>query len=479
MVSQQTIAKDGRKIKRLGIQPEFEGIVIPRCAAADGLEGRVRHAVLFDAAEGAFAYFNHWSLEEKQSRLKDAIRYAIDNIGNEKRVKLPVLEGWVTHYSLNYRTGRERTIDGIAEEIWKALEKGVKREHEGMDKFLTTQAIGGEHGEYEEPNLTTGGMWSAKVRRRGDERLERGREIRLANFEIRNGRFNVSGLEFTPSGVDFEDTSPLYRERLGREKRHGDDKEVLHLAGYHVQALIYWINGLSAEKKQEMGLLPNYRVVMPYDFNGHELLVMEAVARRYMPIKVRLKSQVSHISAVSAFLNDHPPEIFSPEIKQAIEKRFAWVGVGKYKFEDEPDREVLGSIEKLLEELGYRFNGFALNFRRYGEQYQTVSPVFSTKDASRNVHIIYDSRFNVPPLLLVKFTQAEWEKANAAGRNGWSVEEHVGTSPFELYNHWRPDFDRHSQRWLLTRLTRPHEIVLAQHQELKQQYETFERGLMQ
>src|SRR3989338_2588754 len=341
MVSQQTtIAMGGRKIKRLGIQPEFEGIVIPSYASAgisagDGLEKKVRHAVLFDAAEGAFAYFNHWPLEEKQSRLKDAIRYTIDNIGNEKRVNLPILEGWVPIHSWDYRASRERTIDGIAEEIWKDLEKGVRREHEGMDKFLTTQAIGGE---YEEPSLSKGGIWSANIRRRGDERLERGREIRLANAEIRNGNFNISGLEFTPSGLNFEDTSPLHRENLGRERKHGDDPEILHLAGYHVQALIYWINGLSPEKKIEKGLAPNYRVVMPYDFNGHELLVVEAVARRYLPIKNRLRSQVNSLFAASAYINDHP-ETFSPEIKWAIENRRAWVGIGKYKFEDEPDRK--------------------------------------------------------------------------------------------------------------------------------------------
>ncbi len=441
------------------------------------MEERIRHTILFDAAEGAFAYFNHWPLEEKRSRLKDAIRYVIGNIGNEKRVKLPVLEGWVTLHSVDYyRAARESTIDEIAEEIWKDLEKGVRREHEGMDKFLTTQAIGGE---YEEPSLTTGGIWRAKVRRRGDERLERGREIRLANAEIKRGSFNISGLEFTPLGMGFEDTSPLHRENLGREKRHGDDPEVLHLAGYHVQALIYWINGLSAEKKTEMGLLPDYRVVMPYNFTGHELLVMEAVARRYLPIKAKLRSQVSSLFAVSACINDHP-EAFSPQINRAIEKRLAWVGIGKYKFEDEPHREVLGSIEKQLERLGYRFNGFALNFRRYGEQYQTVSSVFSNENASRNVHIVYDSKFNVPPLLLAKFTEAEWKKANEAGRqHGWSIEKRVDTSPFELYNHWRPDLDRHSQRWLVTRLTKPNEMVLAQHPELAEQYAAFEQRLRQ
>ena len=474
MTQQQIIDSKARKINRLGVQPEFEGIVIPRHASAgNGLEEKVRHAILFDAAEGAFAYFNQRLGGEKYWHLTETIRYILGNIGNEKRVKLPVLEGWVTHYSVNYRTGRERTIDGIAEEIWKDLEKGVRREHEGMDKFLTTQAIGGE---FKEPHLTPGGIWYADVGRRGDERLERKRNVRLANAEIRNGNFNISGLEFTFSGVDSEDTSPLHRENLGRERRHGDDPEVLHLAGYHVQVLIYWINGLSPEKKIEKGLSPNYKVLAPYDFTGHEFLVVEAVARRYMPIRVRLKSQVSSISAVSAYINDHP-EIFSPEIKQAIEKRLAWVGVGKYKFEDEPDREVLGSIEKLLGELGYRFNGFALNFRRYGEQYPTVSPVFSTEDASRNVHIIYDSNFNVPPLLLVKFTQAELEKENSAGRRGWNVEERVDTSPFGLYNHWRPDFDRHSQRWLVTRLTRPHQIVLAQYPELGPRYASFEQRI--
>ena len=125
----------------------------------------------------------------------------------------------------------------------------------------------------------------------------------------------------------------------------------------------------------------------------------------------------------------------------------------------------------------HRFNGFALNFRGYGEKYQTASAVYSNKDASRNIHIIYDGIFDAPPLLLAKFTQAEWEKVNAAGRHGWSVEKRVDASPFALYNHWRPDFDRHSQRWLVTWITRPHQIVLAQHPELEQQYAAFERRL--
>ena len=463
-------AKDGREIKRLGIQPEFEGVVIPRyVSAGNGLEAKVRQAFLFDATEAAFAWFNHWPLDERQKWLQETIRYFTDNMGNEKRIKLPVLEGWVIQHFVEYRTGRERSIDQIAEEIWKLWEAGVRKEHEKMDKFLVGNAISDD---FEEPCLTKGGIWHARVKRRGDERgTERGREIRLANAEIRNGKFNIAGLEIV-------DPSPLFRENIGRERRHGDDPEILHIVGYHPMSLIYWINGLSPEKKIEKGLSPNYRVLMPYDFNGHEFLVIEAVGRRYLPIKTALKSQVSNLFPVSAYINDHP-ETFAPEIRQAIEERLAFVGIGKYKFEDKPHRKMLGSIEKLLESLGYRFNGFALNFRRYGEQYQTASVVFSNEDASRNVHIIYDSKFNAPPLLLEKFTPAEWGKENRDGRYGWTVKKRMDTSPFEMYNQWRPDFDRHtqSQLWLPSRIIQPHEVVLAQHPEFRKDYERFEQSL--
>ena len=77
MAPQTITAKDGRKINRLGIQPQFEGIVIPTYASAgNGLEEKVRHAILFDAAEGAFAYFNQ-RIEEKQAYLRETIRFFI------------------------------------------------------------------------------------------------------------------------------------------------------------------------------------------------------------------------------------------------------------------------------------------------------------------------------------------------------------------------------------------------------------------
>lgn len=456
--------------RRLGIHPEFEGIVMPLyVSTGNSLETKVRHAFLFDASQAAFAWFNHLPLAKREGGLQERVRYFMDNLGNEERIKLPVLEGWIINNLSDYRTGRKRNVEEIAVEIWNLWEVGVRREHEKMNKFLVGDAISDD---FEEPYQTKGGIWRARVKRRGDERgTERGREIRLANAEIRNGKFNIAGLEIV-------DPSPLYRENIGREKRHGNDPEVLHFVGYHPMSLICWINGLSPEQKIEKGLLPDYKVLMPYNFNEHEFLVFEAVSRRYSPIKPALKSQVSNLFPVSAYINDHP-KTFAPEVRQAIEERLAWVGIGKYKLEDKPHRKILRSIEKQLEEDGYRFNGLALDFRRYGEQYQTSSIVFSNDDGSRNVHIVYDSNFDVPPLLMEKFTQAAWGRENIDGKHGWSVKKRMDTSPFEMYNEWRPDFDRHSQRWLPTRLIKPHEVILAQYPELELEYARFEQKLKQ
>src|SRR3989338_6945791 len=336
-----------------------------------------------------------------------------------------------------------------------------------MDKFLTILAI----DEYEKPELTTGGIWEAKVVRRGDERLERAREIRLANAEIKNGRINIPGLEFT-------DSSPIFREHTGRERRHGYDSDILHIAGYHLDAMILYINEMSPEKKAEMNLPPDYKVVMPYNFKGHEFLVVEAVARRYLPIKSKLESQRS-LFAASTFLNDHA-EVFSPEIKRELEEGNISVGVGKHLLEDKPHRSILKSIEGLLvKELGYQYDGFAVDFRDYGSRHQTVSIVYTSPDKRRAVHIIYDGKFDVPPLMLRKVTRGEWGTLNHDRRAGWVVKPKPKDSPFAGFGQWYPDFDRHSQRHLVVRIEKPEQFILEQYQGLVPQYQRFEQQLRQ
>lgn len=450
--------------RSLGVHPEFEGIVMPRSVGSNQTRGgkkAVRNAVMWDAAEAAFAYFNHWPLSEKQERLTDAVRYITENEHNPNRITLPVMQGWTA-----FHTGK--SVDQIAGELWRLLEKGVKQRHEGMDKFLTTPAIGDE---YEKPELTTGGIWEAKVVRRGDERLERAREIRLANAEIRDGRINIPGLEFT-------DSSPIFREHTGRERRHGYDSDILHIASYHLDAMILYINEMSPEKKAEKNLPPDYKVVMPYNFKGHEFLVVEAVARRYLPIKAKLENQRS-LFAVSTFLNDHP-ELFSPETKRGLEEGNISVGVGKHLLEDKPHRGILKNMEDLLvKEIGYQYGGFAVDFRDYGRRYETVSIVYTSPDKRRAVHIIYDGKFDVPPLMLRKVTRGEWGVLNQNRKAGWVVKPKPKDSPFAGFGQWYPDFDRHSQRYLVVRMEKPEQYTLEQYRSLVPQYQRFEQHLKQ
>ena len=92
MESLKTIERPTSQDRSLGIVPQFEGVVIPRFKGPRNasLEEKVRDSILWDAAEAAFAEFNHWSEEERLVRLKTTIEYIREQGLNEDRIKLPV-----------------------------------------------------------------------------------------------------------------------------------------------------------------------------------------------------------------------------------------------------------------------------------------------------------------------------------------------------------------------------------------------------
>jgi len=442
----------------LGLYPEFEGIVIPRDITVRSRGGSVkrRQTLLFDTTEAAFAHFNHWLPNERYERLKDAIDYVREFEDHPNTPSFPTIKIWSDFYS-------DKSVDEVAEELYKKLDVGVRREHEKMSKFLTGHAI---YDAPTEPYLTRGGIWRADVVRRGDERTERIRKVRLTNPEVVNGEIDIAG--FT-----FEDESPIFREHLGRERRHGGDTEVMYIGGYHLLCLIEHINDLSDQKKMEFRLSRNYRVFQPIVFAGNEHFVIEAVGRRYLPVSTKLRSQRT-LFAISTYLNDHHDQLFSREVKHGLNDGTMFVGVGKYKFEDLPHREVLDAIDDLFRnKLGYEFNGFAVDFREYGPRFQTQSIVYTRPDQSRSVHIIYDGKFNVPPLYLLKIEQGEWGRERLVGQHKWNVRPTPKDNPFSYYNQWYPSFDRHSQQPLVNRITRPHDEILNQFPGLRQEYQRF------
>ena len=444
--------------QRLGIHPMFEGLVIPHetVEVNNGIEKRVRESLLLDPAEAAFAEYNRWDYNKKQESIADILSYIRETQDDPNRFSYPIFEAW------NERLA-DKTIDDAAEEIWGKLVTGVKRRHEGMDKFLTKHAIG--DAKYE-PRFTQGGVWRANVVRRGDERKEPSREVRLLNAEIVNGRVDIARL-------DFREPSPIYRENLARERRHGDASGVLYVGGYHVFALLYHLKDLPREKKLEMGLPGNYDVFSPFDFSGREHLVTEAVGRRYLPIQTRLQRE-RNIYAVSNFLLDHQEIVSS--IKSEIERNNIFVGVGKLFFHDAPHRGVLDDIDYFLtKEQGYNFNGFSVDFREFGPEFQTVSTVYSKPDMSRSVHVIYDGKFDVPPLFLFKIKRSEWDAEKQTRDKQWRTQDSPARNPFELFGQWYHNFDRHTQRMMVNMITTPDKYVLDQHKDMLPEYNRFQQ----
>lgn len=457
--------QENRNGRRLGIHPMFEGVVLSHSGIKENgdLENVVRKSVLYDTAEAAFAYSNLWDPTEFKNRLKDTIISVRDNQQNPDRVSKPTMQYWCNEYS-------DKSIDETTEGIHSKIEEGVKREHDGLAKFLTRRLIGGKYGE---PSLTTGGILSATVGRRGDERKDPAREIRIPNAEIIDGKVNIAGLEIA-------DSSPIYTEHLGKERRHGYDPDIVKIVSFQTALLSYYVNKLDPEKKKGLGFREDFSVFMPYDFEGHEELVIEILARRYARIKGQAKSERS-IFKVSTYLNDHP-EIFTDLTNRLLEKRDASIGVGKLSFEDKPHRSMLKSIENLLvKEFKYRYNGFAVDFRNYGEQFQTVSIVYTRPDKSRSVHVIYDEKFDAPPLFLFKITRGALEDEQRQGRirlKG-SIQEQPKDNPFETYGRWFYDFDRHSQSKdpLVNLITRPDKSILEKHRNFEPEYQRFEQQL--
>lgn len=399
--------------------------------------------------------FNGLPLADKEKQLLEAIRYARE----EKDISsLLILGQWATRLS-------DKSIDETAEELWQQLVIGVKRRHERMDKFLYKNAI--KDSNYQ-PSMTRAGIWRAKVVRRGDERKEPARDVRLWNSEIMDGSMDIAR-------IGFREPSPLYREHFGRERRHDEGSSSLNVAGYHVFALVHYIKNLTQQQKLELGLPRDYDIFSPFDFNGNERLVMEAVARRYLPIYYRLERQ-RNLYAVSNFLNDHP-EIFSRHAGIELKRNRAFVGVGKLLFDDLPHRVILDSIDNFfVKEQGYRFNGFAVDFREFGEDYQTVATVYTKPDMSRTVHLIYDGRFNVPPLILFKIRYGEWaeEQRNRGRSRGRSpdaiLQPKPQHSPFERLGQWYTTFDRHTQQTMVAMLTIPDRFILDQYPGLEATY---------
>ena len=452
-------AAQEERTRRLGIHPEFEGIVIPRevIRRTEGIEERVREAILWDTSEAAFAYFNSWSLTDKQRHLVETLRYIRE--GNDTHT-LPILGQWADKLS-------GKSVDEAAEEMWQHLEIGVRRRHEGMDKFLYKHAI--RDSSYQ-PRMSRAGIWRAKVVRRGDERKEPARDVRLWDFEITAGGVDIAR-------IGFHEPSPLYRDNFGRERRHDEGSSSLNVAGYHVFALVHYIKSLTPQQKVDLGLPMDYDLFSPFDFTGKERLIMEAVARRYLPIYYKLEGQ-RNIFAVSNFLNDHP-EIFSRHADIELKRNLAFVGVGKLLFDDLPHRVVLDSLDDFfVKERLYRFNGFATDFREFGEKYQTVSTVYTRQDMSRTVHLIYDGRFNVPPLILFKIRYGEWaEEQRSQGRSPDAIlQTKPQRSPFERFGQWYTVFDRHTQQPMVAMLTIPGRFILDQYLGLEA---TYRRSLSQ
>jgi hypothetical protein len=457
-MTSRKLKKDDKQ-RSLGIHPEFEGIVMPREISVDGGKS-VREAILWDTAEYAFAHFSSWPEIEKQRKLIETLTYIHESENNKNHLELPILEKRYEHHS------DLGSVDAIAEIIWRELEIGVKRRHEGMDKFLTRHAI--SDADFE-PYRTKGNIWRAKVNRRGDERLERSRDVRLWDAEI-----TINGFDIEKMG--FRETSPIYTENFGRERRHGNNSGSLFIAGYHVSALNHYIKGLKLEKKLDLKLGPDYEIFYPFEFEGNENLVVEAIARRYLPIYYKQERE-RNIFSVSAFLNDHP-EIFSKYTKKALEDSKAFLGVGKLLFEDFPHRNILDSIDDFfVKEQSYKFNGFAVDFRDYGQNYETVSTVYTKPDKSRSVHVIYDGKFEVPPMFLFKMRRGAWEDEQRSRGRTWNLYDKPQNSPFENLGRWNTDFDRHTQIWMVNRIVRPDKFVLEQYRNLILEYNRFENKI--
>ena len=344
------------------------------------------------------------------------------------------------------------------------IETGVERKHQGRSKFLSTDAI--LDAKYQ-PHKTIGGIWRARIVRRGDERRERAREVRLTNIQLKNGRVNIAGM-------DIYDQCEFFRENIGRERRHGNNDELLKMGDYHSYSLLLHIKNLTREQKARLKLPGDYDVFMPYDFNGNENLVLEAIAMRYLPIRAKLK-QEQNLIEISNFLLDHR-QILSSEVKQGLKDSKMFIGVGKYMFLDSPHRAMLDSIDSFLQEgLGYEFNGFAIDFRNFGPSFQTTSVVYIRPDSSRTLHVLYDSKFGVPPVFLFKMKSEIWHRESIEKGKSWNIYERPSDNPFSLLRTWYSDIDRNSQQWQVQMIARPNPTILDQFPALKGEYDSFAR----
>jgi hypothetical protein len=337
-----------------GINELFEGITITRSS----------YKSVLPPSAFAEAEIGHMSTREVRLGLEEVIEQVV----NDENVEAPAIRRALV------RNSGEIGFDDLVEK--------VKARHEGRPKLITAKPIKSEM-------LSGGGVRYFVIRRRGDSRGARERQVTIAldsggnianyscvceQYGMNLAKGNYAPFETDKKGDVVPSVAPL--------DAAGFPTFVTYVGCYHVAAALLHISKTSGDYSSpfEFTKLSVFEALFMDVFSG----VKDAEIDDY------LIRQGSLTKDTSGQVRDGRMTLEVLKHSRNISKR---------------SREIIRDLSRSEEQNNYVFSGFARDFRE--TPYRTTSVVLTDPDG-KAIHLLYDENLFELPLVMFNVPVATW-----------------------------------------------------------------------
>lgn len=324
--------------------------------------------------------------------------------------------------------------------LYKVLEEKIRRDHEGSLHLLEGDPVISE-------GFSGGGIFYIGVKRRGDERKERHRQVTLMLDDVGNI-------------VEFACQCPTYLKNIAKSN-YGKMLGASPSAGDGTRGP--QLRGRASNGWSDLSGFPVFSVGVACYHVAVALTHTAKKGRFSVPFKIGTGEAIETLlmdklgKKKEATIDDYllTQGAITEETRQRISDGEMTLEVIKHmKNIDGRVQEIIRRIRERRQQDGYSFGGFATDFR--GTKYKTTAIVLTRPDG-RSAHLVHDYKLGIGlPLVMLKVPPSVW--VGNLGKEPVTIE--MPENPLQSFGRYVTCFDERTQREVVAIITRPEREIL-------------------